>query len=139
MILSGILQQVGSGTVVLDSGSTIVEAIQVSGHRELRSIRLTRYLHDHLMYSVGEEVVLGLFSGTLVAIKRQDGSTYEDVGFLSMLQANFGKLAVIGLVFAPALVIAIPVLKVLMSRTARQTRLHASDQATHRVATGPTA
>lgn len=49
MILTGVLKRVGGGISENSrSGPTFIDALEVTGHAEIRNVRGTRYIIDHV-------------------------------------------------------------------------------------------
>lgn len=76
MILTGVLKRVGGGiSEASRSGPTFIDAMEVSGYPEIRNVRGTRYMIDHVGSVVGKNVSIGLLGKAIVAVKHDGGST----------------------------------------------------------------
>lgn len=97
MVIKGMLKRVGGGiSDTSRSGPTFIDALEVAGHPELRHVRGTRYLIDHVRSAVGKPVTLGLVGKAVVAI-RYDEALYKDESLPSLVMAH-EPLSVAGIV-----------------------------------------
>ncbi|KXK37498.1 MULTISPECIES: hypothetical protein [Nitrosomonas] len=97
MILTGVLKRVGGGISENSrSGPTFIDALEVTGHAEIRNVRGTRYIIDHVNSAVGKDVSIGLVGKAIVAIKHDDGF-YKDESFSSIIISN-APLLIAGLI-----------------------------------------
>lgn len=104
MILKGTLNRIGGGTTdVSHTGATFIDALQVSGHPELRNICGSRYIIDHLRSAVGEPVTVGLERKVVVAV-RYGGNLYKEDGPFTVMRANPG-LTIAGVIVGLLLVV----------------------------------
>jgi hypothetical protein len=103
MILTGILKRVGGG--ISDSsrsGPTFIDALEVSGHPEIRNVRGTRYIIDHVGSAVGKKVSIGILGKAIVAVKHDEGF-YQDESLASLVVSN-APLLIAGIVIGVPLV-----------------------------------
>lgn len=88
MILTGVLKRVGGGVGEASrSGPTFIDALEVDGHPEIRNVRGTRYIIDHVTNAVGENVSIGLLGKAIVAVKH-DGGLYSGESVPSLIISN---------------------------------------------------
>ena len=90
MILTGVVERVG-GARVRGKYET-VDAVEVRGYPEYRTLNGTSYVMDHLRDSVGTDASIAISNHILIAIK-QNGRVYAETGFKTIMNSG-GKLLV---------------------------------------------
>lgn len=103
MILTGILKNVSGGiSQASRAGPTFIDALEVAGHPELRNLRGTRYIIDHVSRVIGKEVSIAFLGKAVVAVKHEDGF-YKDESLPSLVMAN-APLAIAAIIFGVPLI-----------------------------------
>jgi len=93
MILKGLVTRIGSARV--NGPYETVDALEVEGYPEVRTINGTSYIIDHIRSAVGEDAVIGISNSIVVAVKTS-GVTYSETGFRTIV--NSGGVGLAGLV-----------------------------------------
>jgi len=88
VILNGVLKRIGGGISESSrSGPTFIDALEVAGHPEIRNVRGTRYMIDHVGSAVGKNVSIGILGKAIVAVKHDEGF-YKDESIPSLIISN---------------------------------------------------
>ena len=89
MIYKGKVLRIGGGANMTQHRYGMVDALEIEGYPELREVKGTTYLLDHLRSAMdlGETVVVGLHGTTMVALKR-NGKMYSDVNFQGVINSQ---------------------------------------------------
>ena len=131
MILKGVVERMGGGKV--DGKYETVDALEVQGYPEFRTLRGTSYVMDHLRSSIGGDAVVAITNHILIAVKR-NGRVYSETGWKTTLRSGGMLIALlilgliiagfvssrVSLILAPLLFLALYIrLKWMVSRVAR--------------------
>lgn len=118
MIVKGTVTRIGGGIIDTGSGMARIEALELTGHAEIRGIKGSSYIIDHLRDAIGGEVTIGMVGKTLVAVKK-GGRTYRDTGIRTSINAHllFWLLSIL-FIFVGAPVIVFIFSKMKMSKVA---------------------
>ncbi len=84
-IFHGVVERIGGGRVQGDNET--VDALEVKGYPEWRTLHGKSYIMDHLRSSVGKQVVVAISGRILVAVKR-DGRVYSETGFKTVINSG---------------------------------------------------
>jgi hypothetical protein len=106
VVLNGILKRVGGGISENSrSGPTFIDSLEVAGHPEIRNVRGTRYMIDHVGNAVGKNVSIGLLGKAVVVVKH-DGGLYQDDSIPSLVISNAPLLIASVIVGIPLLMLS---------------------------------
>jgi hypothetical protein len=78
------------------------QQLEVSGHPEIRNVRGTRYIIDHVRSAVGKKVFIGTLGKAIVAVKHDEGF-YRDESVSSLIISN-APLLIVGVIVGVPLV-----------------------------------